>query len=213
MGQVKGHGKATSGIVLQITAMIMLLCTPHLPLLAHALAVRVQPGHCFMDHRLCGCSPERIAARTCCCYRNMKSSETSIQPGSCDIQARVHEPALETSVKQKCCDRMAHAQETATETPVKPEGSYVQTHAHGQSDLTDDDDDILPGSPRLSMLPCGQDSPVISPVTSEMKYPGSTWVPLPTDRSSCHNICGSGDSYLSLSLEPPVPPPKTSLSV
>jgi hypothetical protein len=91
MGHAGGHGKRTVGIALQIAAMVMLLCTPHLPLLARGLAVPAQPGRCAMDHRLCGCAPERIASRTCCCFRNMKSAETSGKPGFCDLRAKVHE--------------------------------------------------------------------------------------------------------------------------
>ena len=193
MWQARGHGKANVGVVIQITAMIMLLCTPHLPILTHALAVRVQPGHCFMDHRLCGCSPERIAARTCCCYRNMEPVETPAKHGCCDLMAKAHEPPAKAAVQPGCCD--------------------LQSHAHGQSTPGDDDNGMPSASPRLCSMPCGQDSPVISPVTSEMKYLASTWAPLPTDRSSFHNTCGSGDPYLSLSLEPPVPPPKTAITV
>ena len=85
------HGKGKIGVILQIAAMAMLLCTPHLPLLAHALAVHTQAGRCAMDHRICGCSPERIASRTCCCFRNMKHAGTSVEPGHCHLQARAHE--------------------------------------------------------------------------------------------------------------------------
>ena len=28
---------------------------------------------CHQDHRLCGCAPERIATKTCCCFRSVAS--------------------------------------------------------------------------------------------------------------------------------------------
>jgi hypothetical protein len=86
-----GHGNRTVGVILQIAAMAMLLCMPHVPLPAPALAVHSQPRRCAMDHRLCGCAPERIASRTCCCFRNMKSVETPVRSGYCDLQAKHHE--------------------------------------------------------------------------------------------------------------------------
>ena len=88
---MSGHGKGKVGVTLQIAAMVMLLCMPHLPLLARALAVHAQPGQCAMNHRICGCSPERIASRTCCCFRNMKHAETSVKPGCHDLRAKAHE--------------------------------------------------------------------------------------------------------------------------
>lgn len=91
MRHESGHGKRKIGVALQIAAMVMLLCTPHLPLLGRALAVHAHPGRCAMDHRICGCAPERIASRTCCCFRNGKRAETSVKPGCCDLQAGAHE--------------------------------------------------------------------------------------------------------------------------
>lgn len=88
---MSGHGKVKVGIVLQITAMVMLLCLPHLPFLTPSLSVRGQPGRCAMDHRICGCAPERIASRTCCCFRSMKVSEVSAKHGQCALNAKPHE--------------------------------------------------------------------------------------------------------------------------
>ena len=170
MWHASSHGIRKVGVTLQIAAMVMLLWTPHVPLLVRALAVQAQPGRCAMDHRICGCAQERIASRTCCCFRNMKLAETQIAPGHCALRAKAHEqPAL--------------------------------------------DGDTPPASYRLSSLPCGHDPQMISHVTSEMKYLRSTRAPLPTHRSAPHNTPSRRDSYLSPSLEPPVPPPKISIFV
>jgi hypothetical protein len=167
---MNGHDKGKVAIVLQIAAMVMLLCTLHLPLLAIALPVPAQPGRCAMDHRICLCSPEKIALRTCCCFRNMKRAETSVELRCCDLRAKPHE----------------------------------------QHDL---DEDTTPASHRLSSLPCGQDPQMISHATSKMKYVRSALAPLLTHRLAPHNTPPRGDSYLSPSLEPPVPPPKISIFV
>jgi hypothetical protein len=92
MRQVSCRSRRKVGVALQITAMVMLLCTPHLPLLAHSLDARLQPGHCAMDHRICGCAPERIATRTCCCFRNMKHAAASVKPGFCHLAKAHAEP-------------------------------------------------------------------------------------------------------------------------
>jgi hypothetical protein len=167
---MSGHGNRKVGVTLQIATMIMLLCTPHLPLLARVLAVPAQPGRCAMDHRICRCSPERIASRTCCCFRNMKAAGTSVKLRCHDLRGKPHE----------------------------------------QHDL---DEDAPPVSPRLRSLPCGQDPQMISHATSEMKYLRSAKAPLPTHRLVPHHISPRGDRYRSPSLEPPVPPPETSIFV
>lgn len=76
---------------MQIAAMVMLLCMPHLPLLARTFVVPVQPKSCAMDHRICRCSPERIASRTCCCFRNMEHAETSVKLRCHDLRTKPHE--------------------------------------------------------------------------------------------------------------------------
>ncbi len=91
MGNARGERNSKVGVALQIAAMVMLLCGPYLPLLARAASDHSQPGRCAMDHRLCGCSPERIASRTCCCFRSMKQSATSSKSRCCDLQANANE--------------------------------------------------------------------------------------------------------------------------
>jgi hypothetical protein len=83
-------GRGKIGITIQIVALVILLCLPYLPLLANALTVHGRPRHCSMDHRICGCSPERISSRTCCCFRNMKSGKTPIKHGLFDWRTKAH---------------------------------------------------------------------------------------------------------------------------
>ena len=87
MRYVRGFGRGRIAIALQIVAMLMLLCLPHMPLLSRALGAHMRSGGCAMDHRICGCSPERIASRTCCCFRNMKAHAPSVKPRQCPLQS------------------------------------------------------------------------------------------------------------------------------
>ncbi len=190
MRHANDHRKKNVGVLLQIAAMVMLLCAPYLPLLAGAASIHAQRGRCFMDHRLCGCSPERIASRTCCCFRNGMKSEGSVTSESCDVQTNAHaqcDLATEGPATSGCCD--------------------VQTKAHAQCDL-DDADDLPSATPRLSSLPCGLDPQMISHAASELKYLRSTRGPLPAQLPAPHAPSPQGDTYQNPSLEPSVPPPK-----
>lgn len=54
-------------LVVLYTMMVMSPLTPLVlrsPVIAHAIT-----GGCVSDCSICGCSPERIASRTCCCWQ------------------------------------------------------------------------------------------------------------------------------------------------
>ncbi len=213
----KSHRRKRVGVALQIAAMVMLLCTPHLPLLARALDAHARPGRCAMDHRICGCSPERIASRTCCCFRNMK--------------------AAEASVKQRCCQLRSHGSDDDTAASVKPATLPTQGHrcheeaapdhhtqafatprvcplkGHGPDDQPNLDGNTPSASHRLRSLPCGMDPQMVSHVTSELKYLRSVRAPMPTLRPESYHPPLRGEGYLGPSLEPPVPPPNIIFSI
>lgn len=52
-------------IVVQIVAIMLLHCYSIVPYAGS----RFSTLQCRCDHAICGCSPGRIAARTCCCYQ------------------------------------------------------------------------------------------------------------------------------------------------
>ncbi len=64
-----------SGVLLQIAALLLLQLYIFLPSLAKAVTPHGTTAHCFHDHRLCGCSPERIANHTCCCCSHHEPAE------------------------------------------------------------------------------------------------------------------------------------------
>lgn len=130
MRHVSSQGTLKAGLALHFVAMAMLLCLPHLPLLARALAVQAQPGQCAMDHRICGCAPERVASRTCCCFRNMKTAETSVEQGHCGLQAKCHEnPDLDndTPPASHRLSSLPCGQDPRMITHVKPEIKYLRS--------------------------------------------------------------------------------------
>lgn len=57
---------ATYAAIIQIVAILLLQCYP---LASHMGRMPAQPK-CRGNHAECGCAPERIAARACCCYQH-----------------------------------------------------------------------------------------------------------------------------------------------
>lgn len=51
--------------IVQLAAILLL---QYYPLASHLSQTTTQP-HCMGNHAQCGCAPERIASRTCCCYQ------------------------------------------------------------------------------------------------------------------------------------------------
>ncbi len=61
----------------QIAALLLVQFYGLVPSLSLAFATPHRSGLCRGNHVECGCSPERIASRTCCCYRH--------KPSCCDL--------------------------------------------------------------------------------------------------------------------------------
>ena len=61
--------KKASALV-QLMTVVLLQLSMVLPSLARAFVVNHDAPRCRGDHRLCGCAPERVASRTCCCFKS-----------------------------------------------------------------------------------------------------------------------------------------------
>jgi hypothetical protein len=62
--------KKRTAAVIQVTALLLLQVYALLPGLGHFVAPVSHGAVCRGDHRLCGCPVERIANRTCCCFKS-----------------------------------------------------------------------------------------------------------------------------------------------
>jgi hypothetical protein len=67
--------KKNATAVIQVTALLLLRVYSVLPVFGHFVAPVRHGAVCHRDHRLCGCSVEKIVNRTCCCF---KSAETAM---------------------------------------------------------------------------------------------------------------------------------------
>jgi hypothetical protein len=62
-----------SGAVIQIVMLLLLQFSAVAPGLARSLQHRETVSHCTGDHEKCGCAPERVASRSCCCFLNHRA--------------------------------------------------------------------------------------------------------------------------------------------
>ena len=67
--------KKRAAAVIQVTALLLLQVYSVLPVFGYYIAPVRRAAVCHGDHQLCGCPLERIANRTCCCF---KSSEMAM---------------------------------------------------------------------------------------------------------------------------------------
>jgi hypothetical protein len=66
-------------VSVQLLAIILLQLPAILPLLGKAFSFQPRGSVCYHDHRLCDCSPDRIANHTCCCARSAEQSLVPIE--------------------------------------------------------------------------------------------------------------------------------------
>lgn len=158
--------------------------------------------HCSGDHAKCGCSPERIASKTCCCYLNHKvksenfsSAELSEKNHSSHKSCcSKHEPP---PVKKSCCDK--------TEAPqVKKSCCSKNISAE---DVQESEESLVPS---LSSIPCGSDPHAVVTAIDAIKYLPHCQSLLLLGGDNQPEYLQFRVSYLSLAVPPPDPPPKLS---
>jgi len=71
-------------VSVQLVALILLQVPIFLPLVGKVLSSPARGTVCYHDHRLCGCSAERIANHTCCCARSAEAARLAAGPDDQD---------------------------------------------------------------------------------------------------------------------------------
>ncbi|MHC1698651.1 MAG: hypothetical protein AB9919_11440 [Geobacteraceae bacterium] len=71
-------------VTVQLVALIHLQVPTILPLVGKVLSTPARGAVCYQDHRLCGCSAERIANKTCCCARSAEAASMAAGFGEKD---------------------------------------------------------------------------------------------------------------------------------
>lgn len=144
---------------------------------------------CSGDCRLCGCSPERSASQTCCCWQK-KMAEAKIRqqwekPQSC--------PTAPADTAGNCCSKHQHADHgndasTSTQTDP-PSGNEPPTVSISICPCGSGKDQAFSGDERSQHIPCR----FLSGVPAQ---PATQFVFLQPEQLASH------------SGEPPDPPPK-----
>ncbi len=65
--------------VAQVAAILLLQVYSLLPMFGHFTSAVSHGAVCRGDHRLCGCPPERIVNRTCCCFKSLERTMNLIE--------------------------------------------------------------------------------------------------------------------------------------
>jgi len=71
------------GAMLLLAVLLLVQFSAVAPGLARAFHLQTAVCHCCGNHAMCGCSAEKIASRTCCCYLNKRKSVSSEKPSCC----------------------------------------------------------------------------------------------------------------------------------
>jgi hypothetical protein len=65
------------GAFLQLAILLLVQFYAVAPGLARSLHHHASVGQCSGDHVKCGCAPERIASRTCCCFQSKRADSAA----------------------------------------------------------------------------------------------------------------------------------------
>jgi hypothetical protein len=68
-----------STAVIQVTALMLLQLYSIFPAFGHFVAPPKHGAACRGDHRLCGCPLDRIANRTCCCFKSLEMARNLME--------------------------------------------------------------------------------------------------------------------------------------
>ena len=69
-------------VAAELMALVFLQLSSLTPYLPRMISSALHPVECRGNHAECGCSPERIASHTCCCYQHFHD---------CCVQAKNHD--------------------------------------------------------------------------------------------------------------------------
>jgi hypothetical protein len=76
------------GAILQLAVLLMVQFSAVAPGLARTRQHHVLAESCCGKHLKCGCSPERVASRSCCCYPSGRvQAALTLKPSSCENSA------------------------------------------------------------------------------------------------------------------------------
>ena len=183
-------------ISLLMTAIYLLvIMAPLAPAALHpGMLIRVLKSECAGDCRSCGCSPERSAARACCCWQKKlaeaKAVKQSVEHKSCPTSTA----ATNTKPAGSCCGKAQqhadHDDEASSET---------------QANSTTDKESVMVS---ISTCPCGSGNDLAFSAGETVQHiPFRYLTGIPFQQISRLSFL-QAERLASRSDQPPDPPPK-----
>lgn len=173
----------------------------HSPALAHALT-----GECSGDCGICGCAPERSAARACCCWQQKLARENrapaAIARAGCCNKAPAPQPAAATG----CCDKKSPvpaATATGCCNSSQKESLLSSNENHPAEEHS--------GETTISATPCGSSKMLALAGTEKIQHLPFSFSSTPPCQLRTPYSPSLSDRLASLPGEPPDPPPKIAI--
>jgi hypothetical protein len=184
---------AKTAAFIQITALLLLQFYSVAPLFSRNFVSYARVMRCTGDHAKCGCSPERIAAHTCCCYQSKRlgflpppagGSIASAQEGTSAAHMDADHCDFEKPGKSSCCTKGANRK------------ALLAHDDHGR---------LLPS---ICSVPCGGDPAFTSVSLEKIKFLRSTILHVAPVEIMTAYLPSPNSAYKGRFPEPPTPPPR-----
>jgi hypothetical protein len=184
---------AKTAAFIQLTALMLLQIYSVAPVFSRNLISYARVMRCTGDHAKCGCSPERIAAHTCCCYQSKRLGFFTPPAGGSIAGAQEETSAahmdadhcdFEKPVKLSCCTKGANRN-----------ARFAQDD-HGRP------------LPCICSVPCGGDPAFTSVSLEKLKFLRPSILPVAPVEIMTAYLPSSNTVYQGRFPEPPTPPPR-----
>lgn len=183
---------ARSIISLVMTALYLLIILA--PLAPATLFSHVLTAECAGDCRSCGCSPERSAARACCCWQKKLAGAKALKPAADHKSCPTSTAAADTTPSGSCCSKQDQHADHADEFSGATQANATTDKAAAQVSI--------------STCPCGsgKDMTVASGETIQ-HLPFRFLSGIPIQQATRFSYL-QPERFASRHGEPPDPPPK-----
>jgi len=190
------HRSITSLVIAVLYLLISGL--PLAPLAMHSRQVaHAVTGECSGDCSICGCAPERSAARACCCWQKKHAQEKQSAGSS----------------GKSCCNKPAGKESLKVAKRSRPDSRHDGHDDHEATDPAAADERPEPDSTvaSISNCPCGSGKHLLLGGADNVQHlPSIHAGGLPALQTPDHVPCPN-DRLTSRHGEPPDPPPKLSI--
>jgi len=183
-------------ISLLMTAIYLLvILAPLAPAVLHSgMLTHVLTAECAGDCRSCGCSPERSAARACCCWQKKLAEAKALKQSAEHKSCPTSTAAASTKTARSCCSKPAQHADHENEASLS-----------AQASATTDKETVMVS---ISTCPCGSgNDQAFSAGETVQHIPFRFSAGIPLQQVTLLSFL-QPERLASRSGQPPDPPPK-----